>query len=87
MAVGTFFGTIFITAPIVQSMWKILVFPSYKISLPTGAIVFVFLFSNLIKFKIDEEKKTPLELFTFIISFYCMVGILWVMAYFYSYWI
>lgn len=83
-----FFATIYITVPIVQSIWNMLVYPNYNIKLASGLIIFVSLIRTIkISTKTTEEKGSPLTVTTTLASFYLSMCFTWCLAKAYTFFI
>ena len=82
-----FFSCLYITVPIIQLIWRILVLPQCKTPLPSGVIIFVLLISSLFRRNGEIKEKTFADNFIAFIEFYSILCITLGMSLLYSYFI
>jgi hypothetical protein len=82
-----FLLTLFVLCPIVKSIWNMLVFPYYHVQLHSGAVIFVSLMANFIKFKPADKTLTFKYFSTKVASFYLSLIMTWGIVYLYKFFI
>ena len=84
----TIVATIFITIPIVKSIWNMLVYPTYHVNLESGVIIFVIMTKTIFSHKHDTKETADFYTnCTKVTSFYFTLLFIWAMAKMYTFFI
>lgn len=81
----SFFLMLFVSIPVIKSIWNMLVYPSYPIRLQSGVIIFVILISSLLKFKVEKNDSVKFQDNCIkVISYYFTLLGIWGISWIYS---
>ena len=80
-------GTVYYTVPMIQSIWNMLVYPTYKVLLPSGVVLFCFIVFaiekiGLAKDKTDTDFKTTSSS---VVGFWLSIAVMWCIAKIYTF--